>query len=121
MHTKLLVSLIVAVCILMGVGPAGADSNLTYPDGTSSQAINLGGGQHIFVLFDNSGTRNIFVHPVDFSANLLLVSVNPTFVGFGLWLNFEGVNQGFLQYGVYVCTGSSTSCAFGNRRGTLFL
>jgi hypothetical protein len=71
MRTKLLVSLIVAVCFLMGVGQAGADSNLTYPDGTFSQVINLGGGQHAFVLFDNPGSRDIFVHPVDLSGNLL--------------------------------------------------
>ncbi len=120
MRTKLFVSLIVAACLLMGVGQAGADSNLTYPDGTFSMAIDLGGGQHAFVLFDNPGDRDIFVHPVDFGANLLFVSVN-TFGGFGLWLNFEGVNQGLLQYGVYTCNGSPQSCSFGNRRGTLFL
>jgi hypothetical protein len=121
MRASLLGSLIVTFCVLIGIGPAAADSNLTYPDGTTSLAINLGGGQHIFVLFDNPGDHDIFVHPVDFAANLLLVSVNNTFNGFGLWLDFEGVNQGFLQYGVYVCTGSAQSCSFGNRRGTLFL
>ena len=122
MRTKLLINLIVAVCVLMGVGQAAADSNLNYPDGTFSEVINLGGGQHAFVLFDNPGDRDIFVHPVDFSGNLLFVNVNNTFMGFGLWLDFEGqTNQGFLQYGVYVCAGSSQSCSFGNRRGTLFL
>ena len=121
MRTRLLGSLIVTFCVLIGIGPAAADSNLTYPDGTTSLAVNLGGGQHAFVLFDNPGDRDIFVHPVDFNANLLFVSFGNTLDGFGIWLDFEGVNQGFLQYGVYTCNGSAQSCLFGNRRGTLFL
>jgi hypothetical protein len=123
MRTNLLASLIVTLGILISVGPAAADSDLTYPDGTTSKVINLGGGQHAFVLFDNPGDDDIFVHPVDFSGNLLFVTLSLSFntSGFGYWLDFEGFNQGFLQYGVYVCTGSSQSCFFGSRRGTLFL
>jgi hypothetical protein len=120
MRTSLLVSLVVTLGILIGVGSAVA-SNVTYPDGSFSQAINLGNGTHAFVFFDNPGNHDIFVHPVDFFADLLLVTVNSTFVGYALWLDFEGFNQGFMQFGVYVCTGSSQSCFFGNRRGTLFL
>ena len=121
MRTNLVASLIVALGILVSVGPAAADSNLTYPDGTTSLVVNLGGGQHAFVLFDNPGDRDIFVHPVDFGSNLLFVTLNQSFNGYGIWLDFEGTNQGFLQYGVYTCNGSSQSCTFGNRRGTLFL
>ena len=123
MRKNLVVSLIVALGILISIGPAAADSDLTYPDGTTSKVINLGGGQHAFVLFDNPGDDDIFVHPVDFIANLLAVTLSLSFNtnGFGYWLDFEGINQGFLQYGVYVCVGVSQSCSFSNRRGTLFL
>jgi hypothetical protein len=121
MRTRLLGSLIVTFCVLIGIGPAAADSFLNFPDGTSSQVINLGGGQHVFVLFDNPGDGDIFVHPVDFNANLLFLNFSSTLNGFGIWLDFEGVNQGFLQYGVYTCNGSAQSCTFGSRRGTLFL
>jgi hypothetical protein len=121
MRTFLLASLIVTVSVLIGVGPAAADSNLTYPDTSRSQAIDLGGGQHAFVFFDIPGDNDIFVHPVTFAANLLFVSLNQTFNGFALWLDFEGFNGGFMQFGVYTCTGVQTSCSFGARRGTFFL
>jgi hypothetical protein len=123
MRRRFLVSLIVALGVLFAVGSASADSSLTYPDNSRSQAINLGGGQHAFVFFDIPGDNDIFVHPVDFNANFLFVSLNQSFNGFGIWLDFEGFNQGFLQYGVYTCNGVQTSCGFGapTRRGTLFL
>ena len=120
MRTNLLVSLFIALCVLIGVGPAAA-TDVTYPDGSFSQVFNLGNGAHAFVFFDNPGDHDIFVHPVDFSTNLFQVSLNNTFIGFALWLDFEGLNGGFMQFGVYTCTGSSQSCSFGNRRGTLFL
>ena len=116
----LLVGLLVTLCVLIGVGTVAA-SNVTYPDGSTSQAINLGNGQHAFVFFDNPGDLDIFVHPVDFFADLLLVTLNGTISGYALWLDFEGQNGGFLQYGIYACTGSSQSCSFGARRGTLLL
>jgi hypothetical protein len=121
MRARFLVSLIVALGVLIAVGSAWADSSITYPDNSRSEAINLGGGQHAFIFFDIPHDNDIFVHPVDFSANLLFVSVNQTFNGFSLWLDFEGFNSGYLQYGVYVCTGVPGSCSFGSRRGTLFL
>jgi hypothetical protein len=124
MRKFLIAGLIVAVSVVIGVGSAAADSTLTYPDTSRSQAINLGGGQHAFVFFDIPGDNDIFVHPVDFSANLLFVSLSQTFNGFGIWLDFEGFNSGFMQFGVYTCTGVQTSCGFGNpaiRRGTFFL
>ena len=121
MRTKLLVSLIVAVSVVIGVGSAAADSNLTYPDSSRSLAIDLGGGQHAFVFFDIPGDNDIFVHPVNFAATLLQVTVNQTFTGFALWLDFEGFNGQFMQFGVYTCTGVQTSCSFGARRGTFFL
>ena len=119
MRTSLLVSLIVTLGILISVvGPAAADSNLFYPDGGShSLALNLGNGLQAFVFFND--IDDIFIHPVDLFANLVQVNLSG-FVGFGLFLDFEGLNQGFLQYGVYTCTGSAQSCAFGNRRGSFF-
>src|SRR5688572_3767200 len=105
MRTFLLASLIVMMAVVIGVGPAAADSTLNYPDTSRSQAINLGGGQHAFVFFDIPGDNDIFVHPVDFSANLLFVSLSQTFFGFAIWLDFEGFNGGALQYGVYTCNG----------------
>jgi len=121
MRTSFVIGLIVACGVLVSVGLAAADSSLDYPDGSKSQAINLGNGQHAFVFFDIPGDNDIFVHPVDFNANLLFVNVNNTFSGFALWLDFEGFNQGFMQFGVYTCNGVPTSCSFGSRRGTLFL
>jgi len=118
MRTSLLVSLIVAVGIFIGVGTAAADSSVFYPDGgSSSLAINLGNGAHAFVFFND--IDDIFIHPVDFFADLVQVNLNG-FVGFAIFLNFEGLNQGFQQYGVFTCTGFP-SCFFGARRGTFFL
>jgi hypothetical protein len=120
MRTRLLIGLIVTLCFLGGVGSASADSFLTFPDGTQTEAIDIGSGI-AFVSIDNPGDGDIFIHPVNFSANLLFVTLNNTFSGFAIWLDFEGFNGGFRQYGVFVCTGAQTSCSFGSRRGTFFL
>jgi hypothetical protein len=122
MRTNLVVSLLIALCILIGVGPAAA-SNVTYPDGSVSQVFNLGNGAHAFVFFDNAGDNDIFIHAVDFFADLFRVTLNGI-PGDALWLDFEGfTGGGLMQYGVYSClTSSFVSCSsFGNRRGTLFL
>ena len=122
MRTSLLVTLLVTLCVLMSLGPAAA-STVTYPDGSTSQAINLGNGAHAFVFFDNPGDGDIFVHPVDFFADLQSVSLNGL-NGFAFWLDFEGFNGGFMQYGIYSCNTSNNrvSCSIsGVRRGTLFL
>jgi hypothetical protein len=120
MRTFLLTGLVVAVAVVIGVGSAAADSTVNYPDTSRSQAIDLGGGQHAFVFFDVPGDNDIFVHPVTFGANPLFVSLNQTFNGFALWLDFEGFNGGFMQFGVYTCNGGPP-CGFGARRGTFFL
>jgi len=123
MRTSLLASLIVALgIILISVGPAAADSFIEYPDSTVSRVVALGGGSHGFVLFDFSagGDLDIFVHPVNAFSDLQFVSL-AGFVGFALWLDFEGTSGPFLVYGVYTCLGSSFSCSFGSRRGTLLL
>jgi hypothetical protein len=121
MRARFLVSLIAALSVLVAVGAASANSTVNYPDNTRSQALDLGGGRHAFVLFDIPGDNDIFVHPIDVFADLLLVSVNNTFTGYALWLDFEGFNGDLMQFGVYTCSGSSAGCAFGGRRGTLFL
>jgi hypothetical protein len=121
MRTRLVIGLMVAFGILIGVGPAAAISSVTFPDGTFTEAIPLGNGAQAFVSIDNPGDGDIFIHPVDVFSNLLLVTLNNSFTGFAIWLDFEGFNQGFKQYGVYVCTGSSGSCSFGSRRGTFFI
>ena len=122
MRTSLLASLIVALgIILISVGPAAADSFIEYPDSTVSRVVALGGGSHGFVLFDFAGDFDIFVHPVNAFSDLQGVSL-AGFVGFALWLDFEGTTPGgLLVYGVYTCTGSPFSCSFGSRRGTLLL
>lgn len=119
MRMRLAAILIVMLGVLIGVGTANADSSFTYPDGSRSQAFNLGNGI-AFVFFDLPGDGDIFIHPVDFFANTLRVAVNSTFTGFALWLDFEGFNQGYQQYGVYSCD-FSLPCSFGSRRGTLLL
>jgi hypothetical protein len=123
MHTFRLATLIVTLSIVIGIGSAAADSTVVYPDDSRSQAIDLGGGQHAFVFFDIPGDNDIFIHPVTFGANLLLVNLQG-FLGYAIWLDFEGFNGGFMQFGVYTCAGTSQSCGFGNppiRRGTFFL
>jgi hypothetical protein len=122
MRTFLLASLIVTLSVVIGIGSAAADSTVNYPDTSRSQAIDLGGGQHAFVFFDIPGDNDIFIHPVTFAANLLLVNLQG-FVGFAIWLDFEGFNGQFMQFGVYTCNGGPP-CGFGNppiRRGTFFL
>jgi hypothetical protein len=122
MRTSLLIGFIVAFGVLIGFGSAAA-SIVTFPDGTVTQGIPLGNGAQGFVAIDNPGDGDIFIHPVDVFSNLIFVTLNNTsaFSGFAIWLDFEGFNQGFRQYGVYVCSGSSGSCGFGTRRGTFFL
>ena len=124
MRTDLLVALFVAVCVVIGVGfgQAAADSTVNYPDGSSSLAVNLGSGLHAFVFFDNPGDGDVFIHPIDFVANLLPVTLNNTFNAFAFWLDFEGFNGGFRQYGVYTCTATNgVVCnVSGIRRGTFF-
>jgi hypothetical protein len=122
MRTSLLVGFLVASCVVVRVGTAAA-STVTFPDATVTQAIPLGSGAQGFVAIDNPGDGDIFIHPVNVFSDLIFVTLNNTsaFSGFAIWLDFEGFNQGFRQYGVYVCTGSSGSCGFGSRRGTFFL
>lgn len=130
MRTRFLASLIVAMGIQISVASSWADSSFTYsalgvpggPDNSRSQALNIGTGQYAFIFFDLAGDNDIFVHPINALANPLLVVVNSNsaFTGFALWLDFEGFNSGFLQYGVYTCTGGPP-CSFGFRRGTIFL
>lgn len=123
MRTRLLIGLIVALCFLGGVGSAAADSTVNYPDGSSSLALNLGSGAHAFVFFNDLRPPDIFIHPIDFSANLLQVTLNNTFTGFGIYLAFEAVNGNFNQYGVFTCLSfSSQTCNIsGVRRGTFFI
>lgn len=122
MRTSLLVGLLVTLCVVVGVGTAAAtDSHLDYPDTSFSQAFYLGNGNIAFVFWDFAGDRDIFVHPVGPFADLIFVALNSTFTGFGLWLDYEGKNGSFFQYGVYACKGSSSSCSFSGRLGTLFL
>jgi hypothetical protein len=123
MRTSLVIGLIVALCFFGGVGSAAADSTVNYWDGSSSLAINLGGGEHAFVFFnDLTPAPDIFIHPVNFNANLLQVTLS-SFTGFGIYLRFEGFNSGFKQYGVYTCLSpSGQTCNISTvRRGTYFI
>lgn len=124
MRTSFLIGLLVACCTLIAVGPAAADSTVNYPDGSSSLALNLGSGLHAFVFFDTPGDGDIFIHPIDFAANLLQVTLNSTFPAFAIWLDFEGDNGNFRQFGVYTCL-SPPNPNFCNvpsvRRGTFFI
>ena len=122
MRTSFLMGLIVTLCVLTGVGLAAADSSVTYPDTSSSLALNLGGGVIVFVAFDNPGDHDIVIHAVNSFANLTQVFLN-TLPGFAFWLDFEGTNGPFLQYGVYNCTSpvGQTCTVGGTRRGTLFI
>ena len=121
MRTRFLVSLIVGLCVLIGVGPAAA-SEVNYLDGSSSLAIDLGNGL-AFVFFNDLVPPDIFIHAVDFFADLLPVSLNNTFNGSAFHLRFEGFNQGFTQYGVYTCnTSNLVSCNVSSTRlDTFFL
>lgn len=125
MKTKLLLGLLALCCVAVAVGPAAADSNITYPDGSFSLAQYIGGNAIAFIFNDVPGDSDYFIHVVNFAANLSLaglpVSGGAIVNGFAFWLDFEGFNQGFLQYGVYSCTGVQTNCGFNGRRGTLFL
>lgn len=125
MRNSLLVGLLVTLCVVAGVGTAAADSFMNYPDGSRSQAINLGTlGTNAFVFFDTagSGDGDIFVHAVNSAGNLVFIQiVNTPFSGWGLFLDFEGFNGPFAQYGVRGCQGIQTSCNFSGRLGTLLL
>jgi hypothetical protein len=123
MRTHRLIGLIVALCFLGGVGSAAADSTVNFLDGSSSLALNLGVGQHAFVFFNDLVPPDIFIHPVDFSANLLQVTLNNSFTAFGIFLKFETFNSGFRQYGVYTCVVFSfQTCNVSSvRRGTFFI
>src|ERR1700694_2738901 len=96
MRTRLLIGLIVALCFLGGVGSAAADSTVNYLDGSSSLALNLGSGAHAFVFFNDLRPPDIFIHPINVSANLQQVSLNQ-FDAFGIYLAFETVNGNFHQ------------------------
>jgi hypothetical protein len=123
MRTSLAVGLLVALCVGVGVGTAGAvDSRVIYPDGTVTEAYFLGGGLYGFVAFDKLGDGDIFVHVIDSAAHLVSVPV-VGLSGFAFWFDFEGPNGNFLQYGIYACTSVvGTQCTVsGTRRGTLFL
>lgn len=123
MHTKLLISLMVVLCVVIGVGPAAA-SDVNYPDGSSSLAIDLGGGVHAFVFFNDLVPPDIFIHPVNSFADLVQVNLSG-FVGFAIFLSFEGFTpEGFQQFGVFTCNTSQSFVACdvsGIRRGTFFL
>ena len=123
MRTRLLISLIVALCFLGGVGSAAADSTINFLDGSTSLALNLGSGAHAFVFFNDLKPPDIFAHPIDVNANLLQVTLNNTFTGFGIEFIFEGVNGNFNQYGVFLCPSfSSQTCNISSvRRGTFFI
>ena len=130
MRTSFLIGLIVALCVLGGVGSAAADSTVNYRFGSSSLAINLCPslvpsclGQHAFVFFNDLNPPDIFIHPIDFVANLLQVTLANTFTGFAIQLVFEGFNQGFRQYGVFTCVAfSNQTCNVSSvRRGTFFI
>jgi hypothetical protein len=108
MRTTLLVGLFVTLCIVASVGSAGADSDVRYPDGNESLAIFLGGGVQAFILFDNEGDGDIFIHAVTSFANLAQVSFDG-FFGFAYWFNFRGRSfSGCNVYDVYRCTGFSS-------------
>jgi hypothetical protein len=125
MRNSLLVGLLVTLCVVAGVGTAAADSFMNYTDGSKSQAINLGTfGTNAFVFFDNfnTGDGDIFVHAANGAGNLVFIQISNTpFQGWGLFLDFEGTQGGFLRYGVYGCLGVQTSCNFSGRLGTLFI
>jgi len=124
MAIRLAIGLIVAVCVLMGVGSAAADSVVTnYGDGASSLILNLGGGVHAAVHLNDFNPPDIFIHGEDAFANFTPLSVSGFNGWFAMALFFEGINGGFRQYGVFTCnTFSNQTCTVsGVRRGSLFL
>lgn len=122
MRTRLLISLIVALCFLGGVGTAAADSFMNFPDGSHSDAINLGTfGTNAFVFYDFPGDDDIFVHAVNGAGNLVFIQItNSPFQGWGLWLDFDGFSGSFLRYRVHGCLGTQTNCNY-TFLGNLFL
>ena len=125
MAIRLAIGLIVAVCVLTGVGSAAADSRVTdFGDGSFGLILNLGGGVHAAVHGNDFNPPDFFIHGEDSLANFAALSLNASFNGFfAMALFFEGISGGFKQYGVYTCnTFSSQTCTVsGTRRGTLFL
>jgi hypothetical protein len=122
MRIRFLIGLIAVLGVLIAVESTWADSTVLYPDSSRSQVFNLGSGEHAFVFFDIEGDNDIFIHPVDFNANLLPVVLSNAFAGVAIWLRFEGLNGNFLQYGVFTCPSGVFSCTVsGVRRGTLFI
>jgi len=121
MFTRLLVGLVVAVCVVAGAGSASADSLVIYPDSSVSEVFNLGGGVLALAFIDNPGDDDIFIHVFNGFGNL-----SQAFLGslgaFAFWLDFEGFNQQFAQYGIYACQSFSnqTCTVSGTRRGTFF-
>lgn len=124
MRTKVLVSLMVVLCVVIGVGQAAA-SEVRYLDGSDSLAINLGNGSHAFVFANDLIPPDYFIHIVDFFADLRPENlVANTFNGTAFHLVFEGISQGLMQYSVYSCLISVNrfSCSVsGTFRGSLFL
>ena len=122
MRTSLLIGLLVTLCVLVGVGTAAADSTVNYPDTSVSDAFYLGGGVIAFVFLDNAGDGDIFIHVVTGFGDLTTAALNQ-FVAFAFWLDFEGFNGGFQQFGIYTCTstGGRVCNVSGVRRGTFFL
>jgi len=116
-------ALIVALTVLIGVGPAAADSAVNYLDGSFSDAFNIGGsGLTAFVFYNDLDPPDIFVHAVTPFADLLQVSLLGV-AGYAFYLKFEGVSGVYDQYGVYACTGFSNQLCnvSGVKRATLLL
>jgi hypothetical protein len=119
MKRALMVTLAVTVMVLgLTVGESRADSFADYPDSSFSRAILLPNGI-VFLFIDFPGDLDIFIHSVNFSANLQNVILEGVFVGSLFWLDFEGFSGPFLQFGVYRCPGNP--CSFTGRVGTLLL
>jgi hypothetical protein len=127
MRTGLLIGLTVMLCVLTGVGLAAADSTVNYPNNPApnnslSLTISMGGGVLAFVFIDNGGSHDIFAQVVNGAGNLAQVTFNQ-FSAFAFWFKFEGLNQGYMQYGIYSCVApSGQTCNVSSvRRGTLLL
>ena len=125
MAIRLLIGLMVAVCVLMGVGSAAADSVVNnYGDGSFSLAINVGLGVHALVHGNDFVIPDYFIHGEDVLANFAGLSLSG-FTGFAIALFFEGLTPPpvFRQYGVFTCTSFSnqTCTVSGVRRGSFFI